>query len=78
MGLEIYTMSNDSTMVQGPKKRVVQNNQENFFDYGLKDVAPLNKGLGEIVTGTDLPDMGLVDVAPPNKGLAQVIMGWFK
>ena len=78
MSLEIIPVVSDSTSTQGPKKVVNTNNQEMLFDYGLKDIAPLDKGLVEIITGKELPEMGLLDVAPPNKGLVQVIIDWFK
>ena len=78
MSLKINPVASDSTTTQGPKKRVNTNNQEMPFNYGLKDVAPPNKGLVEIVTGKELPKMGLANVAPPNKGLLQVIIDWFK
>ena len=55
MSLEINPVASDSTRTQGPKKRVNTNNQEMLFNYGLKDVAPPNKGLVEIVTEKELP-----------------------
>ena len=66
MGFEVNAVASDSTRTQEPRKM------------GLVDVAPPNKGLGEILTGKELPKKGLVDVAPPNKGLLQVIIDWFK